>query len=93
MNGFGDSAEPIWLHVSELAEVAINAAGPYQIESASSERAADGIVTTVGGTRYLVPWAHVIAVTQAQPVLEEPSEPESSPEDEPDAPLPPGGFA
>lgn len=65
MRGFTGTA-PCWLHVSDAFEAAVGAPGPYEIDGANAERESDGLLVLVGLTRYLVPMAHVVMVTQEQ---------------------------
>lgn len=66
MRGFTDSTKPVWLHVSQTFQTALGATGPFQIDGGSAERETDGLLVTVGVTRYFVPTQHVVMVTQEQ---------------------------
>lgn len=77
MRGFTDTANPVYLHVSDVFATALGKGpGPFQIDGRAAERDTDGLVVTVAGTRYFVPLQHVVMVRQVQdrPQLPEPTQ-------------------
>lgn len=79
MRGFTDTANPVMLHVSTAFATAVGAAGPFQIDGAAAERETDGLLVTVGSTRYFVPAQHVVMVAQLQNAAPAPVAPVQSP--------------
>lgn len=69
MYGFDDPSANIFVTVKDTGSTADGGLdGVWQIPAGSQTVAlAYGLMTTVGGTRYLVPWTNVSFCSQVQP--------------------------
>jgi hypothetical protein len=72
MLGFDDTLNPVNLLCDDFGL----GVGPFQLSGGATTVATTyGLITTVAGTRYLIPWTHVRAVTQVQPAVVVPPPP------------------
>lgn len=68
MNGFTDSQYPVSISVRGAGNISD---GEYVVDGEAMRDTPWGILVTLNGTRYGIPWGHIGNIQQQQPAPEE----------------------